>query len=109
MATHFSILAWEIPRTEEWSLVDYSPWGPKESDPTEHASIYIYIYKTTYVHKEIIMTTTSVISKPLKNGLDIYGKSCKMSWKELVMVNTYYCTDLLIHQTIFEQLPSARY
>ena len=102
MATHSSILAWEIPWTEEWSLVDYSPWGPKESDPIEHVSIYIYI--TTYVYNEIIMTATSVISKPLKNG-----KNCKMSCKELIMVNGYYCTDLLIHQSIFEQLPSARY
>ena len=29
MATHSNILAWEIPRTE-----DYSPWGCKESDMT---------------------------------------------------------------------------
>ena len=27
---HFSILVWEIPQTEE--LVDYSPWGHKESN-----------------------------------------------------------------------------
>ena len=31
MATHSSTLAWKIP----WSLVDYSPWGHKESDKTE--------------------------------------------------------------------------
>ena len=31
MATHSSILAWEI----TWSLVGYSPWGCKESDMTE--------------------------------------------------------------------------
>ena len=31
MATHSSILAWEIPRTEEPA----SPWGQKQSDPTE--------------------------------------------------------------------------
>ena len=29
MATHSSILAWEIPRTEEPG--NYSPWGHKES------------------------------------------------------------------------------
>ena len=34
MATHSSILAWEIPWTEE-SLAGYSPWGHKESDRTE--------------------------------------------------------------------------
>ena len=33
MATHSSILAWRIPRTEE--LAGYSPWGYKESDTTE--------------------------------------------------------------------------
>ena len=31
MATHFSILTWRIPWTEEPS----SPWGHKESDMTE--------------------------------------------------------------------------
>ena len=38
MATHSSILAWRIPRTEE-SLVGYSPWGCKESDTTEQLSL----------------------------------------------------------------------
>ena len=33
MATHSSILAWKVPRTEE--LGQYSPWGHKESDMTE--------------------------------------------------------------------------
>ena len=33
MATHSSIIAWEIPWTE--SLAGYSPWSPKESDTTE--------------------------------------------------------------------------
>ena len=33
MATHFRILAWEIPWTEE--LACYSPWGCKELDTTE--------------------------------------------------------------------------
>ena len=32
VATHTSILAWEIPWTEE--LVGCSPWGHKESDTT---------------------------------------------------------------------------
>ena len=33
MATHSSILAWEIPGQR--SLVGYSPWSQKESDMTE--------------------------------------------------------------------------
>ena len=35
-ATHFSILAWRIPWTEEPGR--YSPWGHKESDTTEHST-----------------------------------------------------------------------
>ena len=41
MATHFSILAWKIPRTEEPGRL-YSPWGRKESDTTEHAHTHIH-------------------------------------------------------------------
>ena len=33
MATHFSILVWNIPGTE--SLAGYSPWGCKKSNMTE--------------------------------------------------------------------------
>ena len=36
MATHFSILAWKIPWTEEPGGL-YSPWGGRESDMMEHA------------------------------------------------------------------------
>ena len=36
MAAHSSILAWEIPWTEEPGL-GYSPWGRRELDTIEHA------------------------------------------------------------------------
>ena len=39
MATHSSILAWRIPRTEEPG--GYSPWGRKESDTTELTGIQL--------------------------------------------------------------------
>ena len=38
MATHSSVLAWEIPCTG--SLGGYSPWGSRESDTTEHACTF---------------------------------------------------------------------
>ena len=38
MATHSSILAWRIPRTEESG--GYSPWGREESDMTEWLTLY---------------------------------------------------------------------
>ena len=37
MATHSSILAWEIPWTEEPDRL--SPWGRKESDTTEQVKM----------------------------------------------------------------------
>ena len=43
MATHSSILAWQIPWT------DYSPWGCKELDTTEHhMHIYLDYYKANF-------------------------------------------------------------
>ena len=39
LATHSSILAWEIPWTE--SLVGYCPWGHKESDTSEHTRMHV--------------------------------------------------------------------
>ena len=38
MATHSGILSWRIPWTEE--RVDYSLWGYKGSDKTEHLSTH---------------------------------------------------------------------
>ena len=40
-ATHSSILAWKITWTR--SLAGCSPWGPKESDMSEHACMSIYL------------------------------------------------------------------
>ena len=40
MATHSSILAWEISWTEE--PVGYSPWGHKESDMTEQLHLHFH-------------------------------------------------------------------
>ena len=39
MATHFSILLWRIPWTEE--LGGYSPWGHKDLDTIEHSHTLI--------------------------------------------------------------------
>ena len=41
MAIHFSILAWEIPWTEE--LDGYSPRGHKESDKTERLTLRVRV------------------------------------------------------------------
>ena len=41
MVTHSSILAGEIPWTEEPGWATYSPWGHKESDMTEHACFIV--------------------------------------------------------------------
>ena len=79
MATHSSILAWEI--TE-----GYSPWGHKESDMTEHACTMICIFSS-------IQFSRSVMSNSLwSHGLQhvrlpcpsptsgAYSNSCPSSW-----------------------------
>ena len=43
MTTHSSILAWEIPLTEEPG--GYSPWSRKESDMTEQLSVHTALKK----------------------------------------------------------------
>jgi len=50
MATHSSILAWNIPWTEE--LVDYSPWGCKELDMTEQLSTHTHTHTHTQGNKD---------------------------------------------------------
>ena len=47
MATHTSTLPWKIPQTE--SLVDYSPWGCKESDTTKD---FTFTFIHVCIHKE---------------------------------------------------------
>ena len=49
MATHSSILAWEIPWTER-SLVGYNSQGHKESDMTEHAHMCTRTHTHTHTH-----------------------------------------------------------
>ena len=48
MATHSSILAWRNPWTD--FLADYSPWGGKESDTTEH--VHTHTHTHTHTHDE---------------------------------------------------------
>ena len=49
MATHSSILAWKIPRTEVPGGL-YSPWGHKESDVTEQLSRHVLTHTKSYYH-----------------------------------------------------------
>ena len=49
MASHSSILAWEIPRTE--GLVGYSPWDHKGSDMTEQLSLFTIVIAVLQIKK----------------------------------------------------------
>ena len=51
MATHLSILAWEIPWTEE--LGRLQSMGLKESDMSEHAHTSVSNARTLQLHMEI--------------------------------------------------------
>ena len=74
-------LGWEDPLDKEWqptpiflpgeshgrrSLVDYSPWGRKESDTTDQATSYAII-GNTFLRKSKITKWT--INNPLYNSL----------------------------------------
>ena len=48
MAPHSSILAWEIPSSEEPDGV--RPWGCKESEATEHVRAYAHTHTRTRMH-----------------------------------------------------------
>ena len=48
MATHSSILAWKVPRTEE--LVGYSPWGLRALDTTKRARARAHKHTHTPAH-----------------------------------------------------------
>ena len=52
MATDFSILAWRIQRTR--SLADYSMWGCKASDMTEHACARAHTHTHTHTHTQLV-------------------------------------------------------
>ena len=49
MATHSSILAWEIPQTDESGTL--SPWSHKESDTTKRLSMHTYLFTYFYTIK----------------------------------------------------------
>ena len=64
MATHSSILAWEIPGQR--SLADYSPRGHKESDTTEWLTYNGMLHSN---EKERTLATVHSISESLKHNL----------------------------------------
>ena len=54
VATHSSILAWEIPWTEE--LEGHSPWGCKESVMSEHTHTQTHTQTHTHTHNGILLS-----------------------------------------------------
>ena len=78
MATHSSILGWEIP----WrSLVGYSPWGCKESDITEHHTPTVLGVLRTYrddhsVFSEIVAWKVLYRSDAVSSLSDVQKKGC---------------------------------
>ena len=58
MATHFSILAWEIPRTEEFG--GYSPWGYKRAGHNDLAATHASILELNTNERERMMVKTRV-------------------------------------------------
>ena len=57
VATHSSILAWEIPWTEEPG--GFSPWGCKELDMTEQLSANTH----THTHTQEVRSSSEIMNK----------------------------------------------
>jgi len=57
VATHSSILAWEIPWTEEPG--GFSPWGCKELDMTEQLSANTH----THTHTQEVRSSSETVNK----------------------------------------------
>ena len=62
MATHFNILAWQIPTR---SLTGYSPWGRNESDTTERLSTQAVINDEGKMRSETGMASLVALSNIL--------------------------------------------
>ena len=64
MATHSSILAWELPE-EQKNLKGYSPWGHKESDTTEQLT-HKHLKEEDHSIHPSVQFSRSVISDSLQ-------------------------------------------
>ena len=60
MVTHSSIPAWEIPRTS--SLVEYSFWGPQQSDFTEQQSLSELLYNIVLVSFSLFLFDSAILA-----------------------------------------------
>ena len=76
MATHSSILAWEIPWTEEPG--GYSPWGRKESDTTERLTLLTLLkcLRDPKLASESVTKQTESVWTTLESGRQILSPSC---------------------------------
>ena len=60
MATHSSVLAWEIPWKR--SLVGCSPWDRKESDMTERLTLSLFSHDSWKVRASLVAQTVKRLS-----------------------------------------------
>ena len=67
MATHSSILTWEI--HDQRNLSDYSPWGRKDSDTTEHLRVHTHTHTHTHTHSSLSKTAFEKKDTPLLQSL----------------------------------------
>ena len=58
MATHSSILAWEVPQTEEPGGLH--PWGCKESDMTERLSTDAHLLNILFARQSAVLIRESL-------------------------------------------------
>ena len=88
MATHSSILGWEIPWTEEPG--DYSPWGFKESNTTvtkqqqQQQETLLELFRGC--DQNCISLVTWILSSKMQFGGNGWGR-LSVVWKELLQIS----------------------
>ena len=86
MATHSSILDWKIPWTEETGG-DYSPWGRRESDTTEHALAGWHTYVCIYLAPKYKAWSGSLLGADSQWGS---GESGPVFFKSIVRFSSLF-------------------
>ena len=90
MATHSSILAWEIPWTQEPG----GPWGRKELDMTEQPTLSLFTFKCcVWFFLYIVPKACQVLATCFRNSVNI-------SWIGTCLRNVFISTEQIPYKNL---------
>ena len=101
MATHFSILAWKIPWTEEPGGAGH--WVPKESDMTEHdtrAKSWNFKSDISFELKLVFMKFSLFINKEMIWTISL-EVGVRIKWNYIYQISKPWSTTYIVEEFIF--------